>query len=106
MLIDFLQHYAQKSPQHLNTKAKHADETLLNFTKSQRSVFEYLRAHPGELVSKDTLAQVLWGNDWADKYSDWAIDQLLSTLREKLTSLKHKEKIITKKGEGIIFTSS
>ncbi|MBI5613654.1 helix-turn-helix domain-containing protein [Candidatus Gottesmanbacteria bacterium] len=76
---------------------------LLNLTISQRKVLEYMELHPGELVTKDDVAKVLWGESWADRYSDWAIDQLISTLRDKMVKIKHKGKIVTKKGEGIIF---
>lgn len=76
---------------------------LLALTLSQRKVFDYLSAHPSELVTRDALAQVLWGASWADRYSDWAIDQLLSGLRDKLPAIGKPGKIVTKKGEGIIF---
>lgn len=81
------------------------DAKLLHLTKSQRTVLAYLENRAGQLVTKDDIAQVLWGEAWADRYSDWAIDQLVSTLRDKFTSMKYSGKIITKKGEGIIFVS-
>lgn len=84
---------------------KSIDPYLLHFSKSQRKVIEYLKEHTGALVTKDDLAKILWGEDWADRYSDWAIDQLISTLREKLAAAKHDGRIVTKKGEGIIFLS-
>ncbi len=86
-------------------RSENTDENnlILAFTKSQRSVFSYLQAHPGELVSKDTIAQVLWGESWTEKYSDWAIDQTMSSLRGALRRMRHKGKIITKKGEGMVF---
>lgn len=82
------------------------DEKLLHLTRSQRSLLTYLESRPGQLVSKDDIAKVLWGDSWAERYSDWAIDQLLSTLRDKMTAIKHEGKIITKRGEGIIFLPS
>lgn len=79
------------------------ENKILHFTQTQRKVLAYLETHPGKLTSRDALAEVLWGEHWADNYSDWAIDQLLSTLREKLTSMKYQGKIVTKKGEGVIY---
>lgn len=106
LLVDFIKNYATRSPKKIQDPAMSVDTMILNFTKSQRNILEYLQVYPGELISKDRLAQVLWGEQWADRYSDWAIDQLLSTLREKLARLKLPGKIMTKKGEGIIFVPS
>ncbi|MBU1327185.1 helix-turn-helix domain-containing protein [Patescibacteria group bacterium] len=105
LLVDFLQKYQKKAPQLPIMKHNAINEELLYFTKTQRKVMDYLREHTGELISKDTLAQVLWGENWADRYSDWAIDQLISTLRDKLHVVKHEGQIITKRGEGIIYLS-
>lgn len=106
LVTQYLQKYQFQTPKAAQEKKLMVDSILLNFTKPQRKVLEYLKAHAGELVTKDALAQILWGETWADRYSDWAIDQLISTLREKLTSVKYDGKIITKKGEGIIFVTS
>lgn len=103
LVAEFLSAYVDKIP-HQKPEGPYAvDQELLELSKSQRAVLSYLRAHPGEIVSRDALAQLLWGEGWADRYSDWAIDQLLSVLRDKLTKFRIKGKIVTKKGEGIIF---
>lgn len=39
------------------------------------------------VLSRDQIAQVLWGKDFEEKYSDWAIDQVISQLRNKLDKL-------------------
>lgn len=103
LLVDFIKNYAACAPKKTQNPSTSVDTMILHFTKSQRNILEYLQVHPGELISKDSLAQVLWGEQWADRYSDWAIDQLVSTLREKMSTIKHDGKIVTKKGEGIIF---
>lgn len=103
LLVDFIKNYAACAPKKTQNPSASVDTMILHFTKSQRNILEYLQVHPGELISKDSLAQVLWGDAWADRYSDWAIDQLVSTLREKMSTIKHDGKIVTKKGEGIIF---
>lgn len=103
LLNEFLRKYADKIPHQKAEPAYSIDQELLELSKSQRAVLSYLRAHPGEIVSRDALAQLLWGEHWADRYSDWAIDQLMSTLRERLTSIRFSGKIVTKKGEGLIY---
>lgn len=41
-------------------------------------------------VTRDELAQVLWGKLWQEKYSDWAIDKAVSRLRQNLASATHR----------------
>lgn len=106
LVTEYLQKYQFQTPKVTREKKVTVDSMLLNFTKSQRNVLEYLTVHAGELVTKDALAQVLWGDSWADRYSDWAIDQLISTLREKMAATKYEGNIVTKKGEGIIFCNA
>lgn len=94
----------KKSPARTdNPDASEKIGRLLHLTKSQRTMLEYLERRQGELITKDDMAKALWGDAWADKYSDWAIDQLISTLRDKLITIKHSGTIVTKKGEGILF---
>lgn len=103
LIVEFLRTYVDKIPHQKAERAHTVDQELLELSKSQRAVLSYLGAHPGEIVSRDALAELLWGDGWADRYSDWAIDQLLSVLRGRLTKMRSKERIVTKKGEGIIF---
>lgn len=39
---------------------------------------------PNKIISRDEIANVLWGKNSYDKYSDWSIDQIISQLRKKL----------------------
>lgn len=102
LLDEFLNIYPTKGPK-LRDPHNQPNAELLNLTKSQRTLLAYLEGRSGELVTKDDIAKVLWGEAWADRYSDWAIDQLVSTLREKMSTMKHDGTIVTKKGEGIVF---
>lgn len=99
----YLREYTGKTLQGARQKQLKVDQILLRLSKFQRTVLNYLREHPGEIISKDTIAQLLWGDNWQDKYSAWAIDQFISTLREKLVSIHDSGKIVTKKGEGLIY---
>ena len=73
------------------------------FSRSERVIVEYLTAHEGEIVDRDQMAKIIWGENWADKYSDWAIDQLMHGIREKLKTVAGVGVIKTKKGEGFIY---
>ena len=48
----------------------------------------------------DEIGEALWGKDSYDKYSDWAIDQLISKLRKKLETLGFKNVLKTVRGKG------
>ncbi len=103
LLTEYLVKYDQKTFSRENSQAPLIDSKILLFTKSQRKIFAYLQSHAGQLVTKDDIAKILWGENWADRYSAWAIDQLISTLREKMSANKESGKIVTKKGEGLIY---
>lgn len=38
----------------------------------------------GKSVSRDAFAKILWGKEYLEKFSDWALDQAVSRLRRKL----------------------
>lgn len=69
-------------------------------TKSEMAVFEALLASVGKFVLRDEIAKIIWGESWSEKYSDWAIDMLISRVRGKLKKVGIASKIITKKGIG------
>ncbi|MGI5825864.1 MAG: winged helix-turn-helix domain-containing protein [Patescibacteria group bacterium] len=57
-----------------------------------------------EVITRDKISEILWGNKAFDKYSDWAIDQSISLLRKKLKSLGISPQAIqTIKGRGYRF---
>jgi len=43
--------------------------------------------NPKKIISRDEIAEILWGKKSFEKYSDWAIDQIISQLRKKLTQI-------------------
>lgn len=51
-----------------------------------------------QYVTRDEIAQILWGKLWQEKYSDWALDKSVSRLRRSLISKTHQ--LITVKGIG------
>lgn len=94
LLRDYLATYVvQKNPETIKR---------MYLTETQRAVFNYLQKEKEKIVSREELASVIWRDKWSEKYSDWAIDQLIHDLRDKLKQLK-LGKVITKKGEGFIF---
>src|SRR5258706_3354464 len=57
----------------------------------------------GQVISREDLAQDIWGQNWMDSYSDWAIDKLISRLRKNLQQVGLPRTIITtRKKQGFI----
>lgn len=79
------------------------DEKLLSLTYSQRKLLDYLENNQSKIIKREEIARVIWGEQWDTKYSDWAIDQMISTLRKKMKTIKYNGKLVTKRGEGITF---
>lgn len=72
------------------------------FSKKERSVLKIVLNRTGEIVEREEIARSLWGDQWESKYSDWAVDQLVSRLRKRLKSLGiQKESLRTIRGRGL-----
>lgn len=76
-------------------------ETSLTFQELQ--VYKLLVNQIDTVVTRDQIAQCIWKTEWEDKYSDWAIDKLLSQLRKKLSN-KKAFSIKTVYGKGFILS--
>lgn len=72
------------------------------FTPQEKNILTVLLNRKGMLVERDSIAKALWKEEWQEKYSDWAIDKLISRLKTTLQSLGIPRNIIqVKKGRGI-----
>lgn len=75
------------------------------FTRQEFDLLSFFLKHPDKVHSRDDVANVIWGKEMDEKYSDWAIDQLISKLRKKLGRLSVKERVIaTIRGRGYRFS--
>lgn len=76
------------------------------FTKKQQDLIRYLLAHKKEVIARETAARLLWGEAYEETYSDWALDQALRRLREKLRAMGMVKPFFqTVKGKGIYVTA-
>lgn len=82
----------------LNDTAQQQNIDLL-LTPPERDIMELLQ-ETKEVLTREKIALSLWQDTWEQKYSDWAIDQLIHRLREKLEKTNSPYEIVTKKGEG------
>lgn len=70
------------------------------FSSSEHNVLVALYKQKGTVVSRDEVAQSLWGEQMLDRYSDWAIDKVISRLRSRIVSLHIPCQIMTMKKKG------
>ncbi len=74
-------------------------------TKTEKKVMLCLIENKDNLVKRDDLANVIWGENGSSSISDYAIDQAVSRLRRKLDEIGLGGEIIkTAKGEGFTLT--
>lgn len=76
----------------------------LQLTYVEEKLLERLEAK-NDIVSREEIASVLWDRqESAQKYSDWAIDQAIHRLREKVLSSQLGYEIKTVKGRGFVLS--
>jgi DNA-binding winged helix-turn-helix (wHTH) protein len=76
----------------------------VGFSLTENNVLDYFRKHPNQVVSREDVATIIWGEEeWQDKYSDWAIGQLIYRLRKKLEYGSSSGTIETHKSRGFEF---
>jgi DNA-binding response OmpR family regulator len=76
------------------------DDTEIKLSTTQLAIVEELKKHAPSVVSRDGIAQIMWGAKWRDKYSDWAIDQMIYAIRAVLTKYKSPWQLKTRRGKG------
>ena len=77
--------------------------SLLTF--HEQRVLELLMQNEGDIVARDKVAEKMWESDVDERYSDWAIDQLMYRLRQRLSQGKVPLTIKTKRGQGFVLLS-
>jgi hypothetical protein len=63
------------------------------------TVYNLLKNERGKTVKREDIAKAIWKNEWLDRYSEWAIAQVISQIRRK-TSAFDGICIKTIRGEG------
>ena len=75
-----------------------------DLTTREFELLYYFLDNPQKIVSREKIGQLIWGRQLKEKYSDWAIDQVISRLRKKLHDTPNKPRFIeTVKGQGFRF---
>lgn len=71
-------------------------------TYQEYQLFDLLMKRRGVIVSRDEVAETIWGEKSEEKYSDWAIDQLVSKIRRKIGDFGKQRIIRAIKGKGFV----
>jgi len=74
----------------------------LYFSKKERAALRHFLSQKIEIVSREEIAKSIWGEN--NSYTDWALDQFIKRLRDKLKKLGLKVDLIkTVKNKGFFF---
>jgi len=74
------------------------------FSKNEFKIIKNILENPDFFIKKEQIYQILWGTNYKNKYSDWAIDQTVSRIRKKLGILGVSGKVLkTLKKKGLKF---
>ncbi len=67
-------------------------------TKTEKLIFGLLNSQKGKLVPFDEIAKTIWGENYFDKYSEYAITKHIENLKNKIT----RNSIHSQRGYGYI----
>lgn len=71
---------------------------LNKLTKTENKIYELLYVQKGKIVSFDDIAKTIWGDDYHDRYSEYAITKHIEEIKKKIT----KNSIHSQRGFGYI----
>lgn len=83
-------------------KGQAIDEEL---SVQELNILTFLIDRYSKVVSRDEVAEVIWGEEKSEEYSDWAIDQAVSRIRKKLGDNGYKPTYLhTVRGRGFMLS--
>lgn len=71
-------------------------EVVGKLTKTENKIFDLLNKNKGNLISFDEIAKEIWGENYFDRYSEYAITKHIENLKNKIT----KNSIHSQRGYG------
>lgn len=76
------------------------------FSRKEFRVVKLLLAHRGEVVSRDEIAEAIWPMAVEENFSEWAIDQLIKRLRERMSELLIPKTVLKSvRGKGYLYAN-
>ncbi len=84
------------------------DTVFTYLSSTQQRIYQSLKDKSPSPLIRDEIAKLIWGKRWQEDYSDWAIDQMIYTMRKILIAGGSQWKIGTKRNVGyfIFFSKS
>src|SRR3990167_9129427 len=73
-------------------------------TDSEAKILDKMLINKDKYISREELARLIWGPNFLNHYSDYALDKHISNLRKKLTQNQSEIQIKTLKGRGFLAT--
>lgn len=73
-------------------------QVIGKLTKTESKIFDLLVTQKGYLVSFDEIAKTIWGENYFDKYSEYAITKHIENLKNKIT----ENSIHSQRGHGYL----
>lgn len=89
-----------KSTQQSNQKT--ISEIKSHLTGQESLIIDLLLKNDGELVGKETIAKKIWGADWSEHYSEWALDKAISRLSNKLEKNNSEKRLKVVRNRGVL----
>ncbi|HOU76363.1 MAG TPA: helix-turn-helix domain-containing protein [Candidatus Dojkabacteria bacterium] len=69
-------------------------------TQNEERILTILKDNRGSIVSRDIIAKTMWGSNYLERYSEWAIEKVISRIRKKLNAQRSELKLIIYKSDG------
>lgn len=74
-------------------------------SEKELKIFIFLHSKINTDVGREEIADVIWGANLNHDYSDWAIDKLISRIRDKINDTKPYKIIKTVRNKGFILSN-
>lgn len=99
----FIEQYLSKAADtYLQIKQHISNDSI--FTARENEILTVLLRNPGVTISRSMIAQILWGEENYDKYSDWAIDKTISRIRKKLSDNPNLTNVVLRTHKKVGFS--
>ena len=114
IVIPIIAHYIQKQKRlHYSIRLDENNHIIQNgvmidrlFSKQGKNLLNYFLSNINQDLSRENCALNIWKEEADNKYSDWALDQIIKRLRRKLISIGLSSRIIqTKRNVGYYFNN-
>ncbi|KKQ79884.1 MAG: hypothetical protein UT01_C0025G0017 [Candidatus Daviesbacteria bacterium GW2011_GWA1_38_7] len=79
---------------------------IVDFTHKENLLFEFLKTNIGQVCERDSIIESVWPEEEDLGVTDWAVDRLVSRVRNKLKKQKSHFEIQTIKTRGYKLTNS